>query len=96
MNHLTNGGFMENKTVVSSRGQVVIPKLIRDTLGIHSGSELFISVRKDHVLELTPVHRDISAFFGKGSARVRGEKMSIEDMDVAIAQAIVEENKNKK
>jgi AbrB family looped-hinge helix DNA binding protein len=87
---------MENKTVVSSRGQVVIPKLIRDTLGIHSGSELFISVRKDHVLELTPVHRDISAFFGKGSARVIGEKMSLEDIDVAIARAVTEENKKKK
>ena len=87
---------MENKTVVSSRGQVVIPKLIRDTLGIHSGSELLISVRKDHVLELTPVHQDISAFFGKGSARVSGEKMSIKDIDVAIARAVTEENKKKK
>ncbi len=83
---------MEGKTVVSSRGQVVIPKSIREAIGLHSGSELFLLVRKDHVLELTPIHRDIREFFGKGSARVKGKKMSIKDIDTAIAEAISESN----
>lgn len=86
---------MESKTTMSSRGQVVIPKFIREAIGLHSGSELFLSLRKDHVLELTPMHRDIQEFFGKGAARVKGEKMSIEDIDAAIAEAVIEENTNK-
>lgn len=87
---------MESKTVVSSRGQVVIPKLIRETMGLHIGTQLFLSVRPDHVLELTPVHRDIREFFGKGSGRVKGKKMSLEDIDAAIAEAVLESNLKKK
>jgi AbrB family looped-hinge helix DNA binding protein len=87
---------MESKTIVSSRGQVVIPKFIRDSIGLHSGSELFLSIREGHILELTPIHRDIREFFGKGAARVQGKHISVEEMDSAIAKAVTEENTEKK
>lgn len=86
---------MESKTVVSSRGQVVIPKFIREVIGLHAGSQLFLSVRPDHVLELTPVHKSIQEFFGKGSASSKNKRMSLEDIDTAIAEAIIESNFSK-
>jgi len=89
-------GFMENKAIVSSKGQVVIPKFIREAIGIHSGSELFFSIREGHILELTPIHRDIREFFGKGSAKTQGKQMSVEDIDSAIEKAVIEENTEKK
>jgi AbrB family looped-hinge helix DNA binding protein len=87
---------MESKTVVSSQGQVVIPKFIREAIGLHSGSELALSVREDHVLELTPIHRDIREFFGKGSARTQDKKMSIGEVDDAIAKVVTEKNSKTK
>ncbi len=87
---------MESKTTVSSRGQVVIPKFIREAIDLHSGSELFLSIREGRILELTPIHRDIREFFGKGSVRSQGKKMSIDEIDAAISKAIIEENTEKK
>jgi AbrB family looped-hinge helix DNA binding protein len=83
---------MESKTIVSSRGQVVIPKFIREAIGLHSGSELFLSIKEGHILELTPVHRDIREFFGMGRARNKNETMSIEEMDIVIAKAVTQED----
>lgn len=84
---------MDTKMIVSSRGQVVIPKTIRKTLGLHSGSELIVHLRKDKVLELQPIHRKIKEFFGMGAARTKEEKMSISDIDAAISKAVEESNK---
>ena len=84
---------MDTKMIVSSKGQVVIPKTIRKTLGLHSGSELLIHLRKDKVLEIQPIYRKIEEFFGMGAARVKGKKMSIADIDTAIAKAVEDSNK---
>ena len=75
---------MDTTTIVSSKGQVVIPKIIRDALGLHSGSQLFIHVRADHTLELSPLQKNITLFFGQGSL----EKTELVDIDEAIGQAI--------
>lgn len=84
---------MDTRMIVSSRGQVVIPKAIRKTLGLHSGSELIVHLRKDKVLELQPIQRKIQDFFGMGAARLKGKRMSISDIDAAISKAIEESNK---
>lgn len=84
---------MDTKVIVSSKGQVVIPKSLRKTLGLHSGSELIIHLRKDKVLELQLIHRNIKECFGMGAARVKGQKMSIADIDAAIAKAVEDSHK---
>jgi AbrB family looped-hinge helix DNA binding protein len=44
------------KTLVSERGQVVIPKKIRETVHIEKGDELEIDVRGDSIV-LRPIRR---------------------------------------
>ncbi|HEY6010464.1 MAG TPA: AbrB/MazE/SpoVT family DNA-binding domain-containing protein [Nitrospirota bacterium] len=44
------------KTLMSERGQVVIPKKIRDAIHINKGDELDIEVRDD-VIVLKPLRR---------------------------------------
>lgn len=82
--------MMDTKTVVSSRGQVVIPKIIRDTIGLHSGSELIIHLREDNVLEFKLVYKNLKDFFGKGSYKITRDDAIAEavDIDTAIAEAV--------
>ncbi|MFY9589268.1 AbrB/MazE/SpoVT family DNA-binding domain-containing protein [Rickettsia endosymbiont of Halotydeus destructor] len=82
---------MNNKVIVSSKGQVVIPKNIRTKLGLHSGSELIINYKNNKVLELYPIQKNIDKFFGKGKHRVQNEKV---DIDKAISIAVIENDRN--
>ncbi len=73
------------KAIVSSRGQVVIPKNIRKALDIHDGTELIFSVEDDGSLLLKPVKRSLLDFFG--CLKRPGEKaLSVEEMDEAIEE----------
>ncbi len=80
---------MNSKAIVSSKGQVVIPRILREKLGIHAGNELLFSARKDGILEVKPVERSIEMFFGR-CKQVAEPPMSIEDMDAAIMAAVGE------
>lgn len=85
---------MDFKTVMSAKGQVVIPKLVRESMGLHYGSEMIIHVRADSVLEFKPVKKSLSAFFGMGAKKhFRGAPV---DVDEAIAEAVSDNNLMKK
>ena len=81
---------MDAKTVVSSRGQIVIPKFIRDIVGLHSGSQLLIHLRPDQILEISSVQKNITNFFGQGSKK----SVSSFNVDDAIKETIIENLKN--
>jgi AbrB family looped-hinge helix DNA binding protein len=84
---------MTATTTLSSKGQVVIPKILRERLGLHPGSELLIRLKGKDVLEFKPIQRHISEMFGKGAPYVADQPpMSVEDMDSAIAQAVMKNN----
>lgn len=78
---------MDVKTVVSAKGQIVIPKFVRDTIGIHYGTELIIHMREDQVLEFRPIKKNLSDFFGMGAKKERVDQAKF-DVDEAIAEAI--------
>ena len=71
------------KAIVSSKGQVVIPLKIRQTLGIHAGSELTLRIH-NKILELEPVKGTLKNFFGR-CRKFGTPPLSIADMDKAIA-----------
>jgi AbrB family looped-hinge helix DNA binding protein len=77
---------IHSKAIVSSKGQVVIPRKLREMLGIHAGLELVLNVRKDGVIEMKPSERTIDMFFGR-CKRSNESSMSISEMDDAIAKA---------
>ncbi len=83
---------MNAKAILSSKGQVVIPKNMRNQLGLHSGSEFAISVKKRGVIELKPIARNIKDFFGKGES-CASLNSTPPDIDELITQAVIENDK---
>lgn len=83
---------MVNTVVLSSKGQLVIPKSIRNILGIHSGSELMLELR-DEVLEIHRVKGDISKFFGLGKSASSSTDVHKEDIDDLISKAVIDNDR---
>ncbi|CAN5377416.1 hypothetical protein BH10PSE19_BH10PSE19_08660 [soil metagenome] len=80
---------MNSKAILSSKGQVVIPKVLREKLGMHTGNELIFRARAGGVIEIRPLTRSIDMFFGR-CKKAKTKILSIEDMDAAIASAVLE------
>lgn len=75
---------------VTSKGQVTLPKPVRDALGLRAGDRVQFFVRDDGVVELTPRTRDLLSL--AGLLTPPGVTVSVEDMDDAIAAAVVAEH----
>jgi len=43
---------------LSSKGQLVIPKEIREALGVKPGQKVFFKIVKDHLVEIAPLPED--------------------------------------
>lgn len=74
-------------TVISTKGQVILPKAIRDQLHWGAGTRLTVENTPEGVLlKSTPMFAasSIDALFG--SMRYEGPALSIDDMNAAIAQ----------
>lgn len=50
-------------TTLSSKGQLVIPKEIREALGIKPGKKVVFKMVKDHLIEILPVPEDPVKYF---------------------------------
>ena len=71
-------------TRLSTKGQVVLPKDVRETLGLSSGTELEVEVR-DGLVVLRPI-RKTTVDDLLGMLPWSGEAKSLEDMEDGIAQ----------
>lgn len=83
---MKNSMSLNSKAIVSSKGQVVIPRVLRKKLGIHAGNELLFNMRADGVIEIRQLERSIDMFFG----RCKDNHEPPANIDEAIAQAMVE------
>ena len=84
---------MNAYTKVSSRGQVVIPKSIRDTLQLKSGEILEVRLQgRRIILEARETPRETITFeeFRRRVPRHEGPPLSLEDMDAAIDRMFAE------
>ena len=84
---------MNTKGVLSSKGQLIIPKPLRSKLGLYSGSEIAMELKRNNIIELRPLRKSINRFFGLGKNKFN-KPISIEEIDMAISKAVIDNDKN--
>jgi AbrB family looped-hinge helix DNA binding protein len=52
---------MATSVKISSKNQIVVPKVARDALDLHSGQRLLVTVRDDGVIEMRKAAEDPAA-----------------------------------
>ncbi len=71
---------------LTSKGQVTIPKQIRDYLKLHTGDQLQFIIDRTGRVVLTAQCIDIKEIFGMFNYKATRKKTRIKDMDAAIAK----------
>ena len=70
---------------ITKKGQITIPKTIRDFLGLHTGDKLEFIISEKGEAIFRPVTRKVDDVFGKLSKPGR-KPVSIEEMDDILKQ----------
>ena len=73
-----------SRSTLTSKGQITLPKDIREHLGVESGDRLNFEIR-DGAVVIEPETVEISTL--RGVVRNRGRKVSIADMNDAVRRA---------
>ena len=71
-------------TTVTTKGQVTIPKPIRDALGIQSGDRVVFYRAEDGRIVVEPETVDIRSL--RGILKHEGPPVSLEEMEVAVSR----------
>ncbi len=81
-----------NRTRLSSKGQLVLPKSVRDRQGWMAGTELEVEDRGDAVVlrRVRPTFPRTTIEKVRGSAGYRGPTVPVEDFDQGIAEQVRE------
>lgn len=72
---------------LSTRGQVVVPKSVRDHLGVSDGDLLDFVVLSDGTVVLKPRKKDVRRLSGILKGSVKKGKVSVRKMNEAIQKA---------
>ena len=70
-------------STLTSKGQITIPKVIRDRLGLSEGDKLEFVLYPDGTLSLIPKTHDIREL--QGSLPSPARALSLEEMDEVVA-----------
>ncbi|MEW5847692.1 MAG: AbrB/MazE/SpoVT family DNA-binding domain-containing protein [Myxococcota bacterium] len=73
---------MDYYATVTSKGQITIPKAIRDELGLEPGDRLVFRRGRDGKVTVEPEDGDVARLRGMLKPRRRG--VSLADMDAAV------------
>src|ERR1700730_15068774 len=75
-------------STVTSKGQITIPKEVRERLGLRTGDRVSFDLREDGVVEMEPENLDLMLLCGIVKPKVKG--VTVEEMDDTIAEAVVD------
>jgi AbrB family looped-hinge helix DNA binding protein len=67
---------------MTSKGQITIPKEIREALGLETGHRVSFQMREDGVVEMSSANLDVMSLCGALKPSVRG--VTLEGMEEAI------------
>jgi len=70
---------------ITSKGQITIPKQIRESLHLRTGDKIEITVSGERKAQMRPVTRKVDDVFGKLHVPKR-KSVSVESMDQAICK----------
>jgi len=70
---------------MTSKGQITIPKSIRDLLHLHTGDRVAFSVRGDAEAVLKPVTKSVDEVFGRLHSRSQ-PKRTVDEMKAMVAE----------
>lgn len=87
--------YISAKTIVSSKGQVVIPAALREFAGIVEGTELLFTIMRDGKGEFVPTRSNLDWFIGAGK-RKGHKKMSLKEIDRQIGASLLAEDERTK
>ncbi len=78
-------------TTMSSKGQLTIPKEVRDQLNLSEGTRFYVTVRNGEVVAMPKNRRlaDLAGMLGKPPS---GESLTIDQMNEAIMDAVAEDD----
>ncbi len=74
--------------MVTNKGQITIPKEVREALGLNEGHRVTFQIRKDGVVEMRPETVDLMSLYGIVKPAVRG--ITLADMEEAIWRGATE------
>ena len=72
---------------LTSKGQITIPKAVRESLHLHTGDRIAFVVHGDLEATLKPVTKSVDEVFGR-LHRAAQPRRSVEEMKVAVAEKI--------
>lgn len=72
---------------LTSKGQLTIPKAVRESLHLHTGDRVAFVVHGDAEAILKPVTKSVDEVFGKLHSAAQPRR-SVEEMNVAVAERI--------
>jgi AbrB family looped-hinge helix DNA binding protein len=76
---------------MTSKGQLTIPKDVREALGLAPGTRFYVTVRDGDVVAM-PKNRRIADLAGILGKPPRGAGATLKDLDDAIGQAVAEDD----
>jgi len=68
---------------LTKKGQVTIPKSVRDSMGLHTGDKLEFTLSDNGVAFIKPITKKVDEVFGRLHQPGR-KAVSIEEMDAAV------------
>jgi len=76
-------------STISSKGQVTIPKEVREALRVDAGDRVLFVVRDDGIVELRPETVDLLDLVGILEP-AKGRRLTVEEMKAGIGRAAAE------
>jgi antitoxin PrlF len=72
-------------STVTSKGQITIPRQVREALSLKAGHRVSFVLREDGVVEMRPETVDLMSLFGIIKPRIQGVTLS--QMDAAVRRS---------